>query len=149
MKSLIVVISGNRGLCGGYNSEVLARLASGSKSAAGNVYCAAVGRVAREYCAANGIEFEYFDIPDVPSYSDSKAACGIYPRRILFRQSIRRYGRLSAICEYAHAGAGIKTAAPARGRQCRGRRNAVVADRAAVSEGLTEQCTDAALYKRC
>lgn len=146
-KSLIVVISGNRGLCGGYNSEVLARFASEYKSAAGNVYCAAVGRVASEYCAANGIESEYFDIPDVPSYPDSKPLAE-YIRGEFFS------GRASGVTVVYQQFVNMLTQVPVskrllplEGGSAGGGEMLFVPDRAAVSEGLTEQCTDAALYE--
>ena len=70
---LYVLFSGNRGLCGGYNSELFAYFSDLRKTLPGSCLFGACGRTAREYCREKGIDlFCEFDIPDIPSFADAR-----------------------------------------------------------------------------
>lgn len=68
----IVVMSGNRGLCGGYNLELLSYFKEKYSASGASARIVAVGRKAGEYCAEKGIPIEKkLVFGDVPDYSDS------------------------------------------------------------------------------
>ena len=69
-KPVYVLVSSNRGLCGGYNHELFAFFAETVKK--GGFETVACGRMAREYCREKGIPvIREFDIPDVPEFAVS------------------------------------------------------------------------------
>lgn len=69
-----LLISGNRGLCGGYNHELFGFFAERLKETVGEYKLYTCGRMAREYCAEKGVAVsESFDIADVPSYKEARA----------------------------------------------------------------------------
>ena len=71
--ALYVLFSGNRGLCGGYNSELFAFFSDLRRDLPDSCVYAACGRTAREYCREKGIKLAYeFDIPDVPTFEDAR-----------------------------------------------------------------------------
>lgn len=147
-KRLIVVISGNRGLCGGYNSEVLAKFRAEYEAAGADVCCAAAGRVAREHCESSGIPFEFFDIPDVPSYSDIKPLAE-YIRHEYF------VGEVGSVTLVYQQFVNMLTQTPVSKRilplesaaASENEEVLFVPDRETVSRGLTVQCIDALLYE--
>ena len=69
----LVVITSNRGLCGGYNSSLLAYAEEciGEVVQRGRAYKIVVcGKMASTYFAEHGVELEReFNLPDVPTYS--------------------------------------------------------------------------------
>ena len=81
-KPLYVLISSNRGLCGGYNHELFNFFAE-NVPVKGDCLLVVCGRMAREYCREKGIEpLAVFDIPDLPSFEVSRGLaefiCGEY-----------------------------------------------------------------------
>ncbi len=69
---LLVVVSGNRGLCGGFNSDVLTRFLEEKENTKESVVVT-VGKKASEYCREKGIVAEReFSVPDIPDYEVSR-----------------------------------------------------------------------------
>lgn len=75
-KKAVVVISSNRGLAGGYNSNIV-KLVTGSGFAREDVKVYAIGRKARESLERKGYEIteDYSNIMDGPEYADAAAIC--------------------------------------------------------------------------
>ncbi len=71
-KKAVIVISSNRGLAGGYNSNII-KLVTGMDVAAEDVIIYAVGRKAKEALAKKGynIEKDYSEVINSPLYSDA------------------------------------------------------------------------------
>ena len=71
-KKAVIVISSNRGLAGGYNSNII-KLVTGMDVAAEDVMIYAVGRKAKEALAKKGycIEKDYSEVINSPLYSDA------------------------------------------------------------------------------
>lgn len=68
---MLVVIAGNRGLCGGFNSEVLSCF-SDQLMQTPDALVVTVGKKAAEYCAEKGIEVRrQFGVSDIPEYETS------------------------------------------------------------------------------
>lgn len=78
-RSAFVVVTGDRGLCGGYNANVI-RLAEESVKSASTpeVVLITVGRKGRDYFERRryNILREYLDLGDNPSFSQAKALAG-------------------------------------------------------------------------
>ncbi|MBR5746649.1 MAG: F0F1 ATP synthase subunit gamma [Clostridia bacterium] len=71
--ALYVLFSGNRGLCGGYNSELFVFFSDLRKTLPDSCVYAACGRTAREYCREKKINLSYeFEVPDVPTFADAQ-----------------------------------------------------------------------------
>ncbi len=75
-KKAVVVISSNRGLAGGYNSNIV-KLVTGSGFSREDVKVYAIGRKARESLERKGYEIteDYSNIMDGPEYADAAAIC--------------------------------------------------------------------------
>ena len=75
-RKAVVVISSNRGLAGGYNSNIV-KLVTGSEFAREDVRVYAIGRKARESLERKGYEIaeDYSNIMDGPEYADAAAIC--------------------------------------------------------------------------
>ncbi len=66
---LYILFTGNKGLCGGYNSELCTFFEELEKEEKHKlVVC---GKKGAELCRAKGIKAVSFDIPDMPSYTDA------------------------------------------------------------------------------
>ena len=75
-KKAVVVISSNRGLAGGYNSNIV-KLVTGSGFPKEDVRVYAIGRKGRESLERKGYEItaDYSDIMEGPEYADAAAIC--------------------------------------------------------------------------
>lgn len=75
-KKAIVVISSNRGLAGGYNSNIV-KLITGSDIPKEDVQIYAIGRKAKDGLERKGYEItaDYSDVIDEPTYADAMAIC--------------------------------------------------------------------------
>lgn len=73
-KKAVVVISSNRGLAGGYNSNIV-KLLTGSELSKENVSVYAIGRKAKEGLERKGYEIarDYSQVMEGPTYSDAMA----------------------------------------------------------------------------
>lgn len=73
-KKAVVVISSNRGLAGGYNSNIV-KLLTGSELSKEDVSVYAIGRKAREGLERKGYEIarDYSQVMEGPTYSDAMA----------------------------------------------------------------------------
>lgn len=73
-KKAVIVISSNRGLAGGYNSNIV-KLLTGSEIPRGDVQVYAIGRKAMEGLARKDYEIkaDYSDVIDGPTYADAMA----------------------------------------------------------------------------
>jgi len=75
-KKAVLVITSNRGLAGGYNSNVVRMVTgSGLKPEEASLYC--LGRKGREALERKGYEVaaDYSDVMDDPQFSDAKEIC--------------------------------------------------------------------------
>lgn len=71
---MYVLVSGNRGLCGGYNHELFAFFGENIASKGDDYLLVICGRMAKEYCAEKGIAYiKEFEITDVPSHGEAAA----------------------------------------------------------------------------
>ncbi len=75
-KKAVVVISSNRGLAGGYNSNIV-KLLTGSELPKEDVKVYAIGRKAMDGLERKGYEItaDYSDVMDGPVYADAMAVC--------------------------------------------------------------------------
>ena len=75
-KKAVVVISSNRGLAGGYNSNIV-KLLTGSDIPVEDVQVYAVGRKAKDGLERKGYEIvqDYSDVMEGPIYADAMAIC--------------------------------------------------------------------------
>lgn len=75
-KKAVVVISSNRGLAGGYNSNIV-KLLTGSELPKEDVKVYAIGRKAMDGLERKGYEItaDYSDVMDGPTYADAMAVC--------------------------------------------------------------------------
>ncbi len=71
-RDCLVVFSGNRGLCGGFNAELL-RFLDGQLRERGETLLLACGRKAAAALRERGAAFEEFPLSDVPDYREIKA----------------------------------------------------------------------------
>ncbi len=76
-KKAIVVISSNRGLAGGYNSNIV-KLIAGSELPKEDVKIYAIGRKAKEGLERKGYEIvaDYSEVMEEPAYADAAEICG-------------------------------------------------------------------------
>ncbi len=73
-KRAFVLISGNRGLCGGYHHELFGFFTAEVLKNEPDPVIVACGQKAIEFCRAKKLEtVKTFLLPDVPSYEDAKA----------------------------------------------------------------------------
>ena len=71
---IYLLISGNRGLCGGYNHELFNFFYDEVLSEYPQAEYAVCGRMAAEYFASKGVEpIEVFEASDVPTYEEAEA----------------------------------------------------------------------------
>lgn len=75
-KKAVVVISSNRGLAGGYNSNIV-KLLTGSDIPIEDVKVYAIGRKAKDGLERKGYEItqDYSDVMEGPTYADAMAIC--------------------------------------------------------------------------
>lgn len=72
-KPLIVLISGNRGLCGGYNHELFGFFMEKAEQVHQPYLLVTCGRMAGEFCRERGLEtVESVEISDVPTFEEAK-----------------------------------------------------------------------------
>jgi len=89
LRPLYVLISGNRGLCGGYNHELFtffADLIKSRSAEAGECLTLACGRMAIEHCSEKSVPVcAEFALSDVPTYAEAERLCrlltGLYSGR--------------------------------------------------------------------
>jgi len=67
-KSLYVLFSGNKGLCGGYNSELVSYYLSQREENSGLIVC---GKKGFDILAAKGYKAVYFSVEDIPTYDSA------------------------------------------------------------------------------
>ncbi|MCR5808985.1 MAG: F0F1 ATP synthase subunit gamma [Clostridiales bacterium] len=73
---LYVLISGNRGLCGGYHHELFAFFAEEVLKKEPGAEIVVCGRMAEEYCREKGIPVRrVFAVPDVPGAAEARGLC--------------------------------------------------------------------------
>ena len=73
-RPLIVLVSGNRGLCGSYHNELFSFFRSIPETETGDPLYLACGRMAAAHLRERGIAFEEeFEISDVPEFSEAEA----------------------------------------------------------------------------
>ena len=72
-RTCIVVFSGNRGLCGGFNAELLGFFAEILREEAEPPLIIACGRVAEAFCKERGVEAKSFELSDIPTYDETLA----------------------------------------------------------------------------
>ena len=82
-KRLYVLLSGNRGLCGGYNHELFAYFENELAGCVGPHMIVAAGRMAAEFCREKGYAVHTeFAVSDVPTYEEAERLscllCGLY-----------------------------------------------------------------------
>ncbi len=69
----LVLLSGNRGLCGGYNHELFSFFSSVLKEENGDRAVIVCGRMAEEYCREKGIETLFsVAVSDVPDFDQAR-----------------------------------------------------------------------------
>lgn len=86
---LYIMFTGNKGLCGGYNSELCAFYDELDKEKRHKLIVC--GKKGAELCATKGIEAEYFELGDIPAYDD---ACRLF-YKILAEHS--RFGKVNLV----------------------------------------------------
>lgn len=69
-EKLYLLFTGNKGLCGGYNSELVSYFAETVNKSDKVIVC---GRKGAELLAAKGYSAEYFDVQDVPKFENAEA----------------------------------------------------------------------------
>ena len=84
-KTAYVLVTSNRGLCGGYNSNVCKELLKHAKANDKNPVVIPLGTKGRDYCRRRGKEiFELASISETPNFSDAntvaKALCDMYEK---------------------------------------------------------------------
>jgi len=67
--TLYLLFTGNRGLCGGYNSETVAYIEENAEKDSTFIVC---GKKGEELLAAKGIAAEHFEAEDVPTPADAE-----------------------------------------------------------------------------
>ena len=75
-KKAIITITANRGLAGGYNSNIT-RLITGSDIPKEDALIYAIGTKGRDFLSRRGyqIKADYSDMVEEPAYTDAKAIC--------------------------------------------------------------------------
>lgn len=71
--TLYLLFTGNKGLCGGYNSELIAHFAATAEKDGAVIVC---GKKGAELLAAKGIRADYFEVDDLPAYKSAEALLG-------------------------------------------------------------------------
>lgn len=147
-KPLYLLISGNRGLCGGYNSELESYFYSHIVSSEGEKLFAACGKTAIDYCREKGIALEAeFRISDVPSFTESKAVSD--GMKDLFKR--RDVSSVSFVCQnYINMLKQVPSVIhflPAENGEGIGDGGFIyIPDAATVRDALAESCLDVDMY---
>ena len=68
-----VVITGNRGMCGGYNSNVCKELMRHANTIDASATILAIGTKGRDYLRRRGYNADSFDTADIPTFEDAHA----------------------------------------------------------------------------
>lgn len=71
-RDCLVVMSGNRGLCGGFNAELFRFLEEQMAACKTPPLLLVCGRKAAQYLKERGVGFEEFPVSEVPAYSEIK-----------------------------------------------------------------------------
>lgn len=71
-RNCILVLSGNRGFCGGFNAELLRYFEEQMKQESEKPLLLVSGLKAINFCREKGFEFEQVDLPDIPAYQDAE-----------------------------------------------------------------------------
>ena len=146
-KKALVLISGNRGLCGGYNSDLFAYFAE-IIAEEENVLVIPCGKMAVEYCREKGIEvYKELHINDVPDFSEAAEMAG-------FLRGIYVDGTASEvdfICQkfinmLKHEPETIRFLPTSSEDNCVEEEMIFVPDVETVREGLYGLCTDSEVY---
>ena len=74
-RNCFIVLSNNRGFCGGFNAELQKFFLSEYEKEAEQPLVYAMGKRIQKYCREKGIEAESRDLPDIPTIEDAKAIC--------------------------------------------------------------------------
>ncbi len=144
----IVVMCGDRGLCGSYNSEVLARFSALLTANGGRTSVIACGRVASQYCRDRKIpvENEYL-FGDIPSYGDAQQLCarlrdlyrtGAADRIVIVRQQFKNMLVQTPVDEVFLPGA--------KQRSDDDFRTLYIPDRGSIVTKVICECLDAEIY---
>lgn len=73
----LVVLSGNRGLCGGFNTELTSFFSSLCGETTQPPLLIACGKIAAAYCAEKGLATKQtFPLSDIPSFTEAQALSG-------------------------------------------------------------------------
>ena len=146
--ALYVLFAGNRGLCGGYNSELFAFFSGLRRDLPDSCLYAACGRTAREYCREKGIPLSCeFDIPDVPSFSDAQRVSE-YFRTLYTEGSVSEiifvYQKFENMLKQTPT-ASVFLSADAESEICEGD-VIYIPDRQTVAESAVPMCFDEKVY---
>lgn len=76
-KKAVIVITSNRGLAGGYNSNVVKLITNNEDFAKDDVYIYAIGKKGKDALARKGYEIkaDYDEVMNAPLYSDAQNIC--------------------------------------------------------------------------
>ena len=72
-RNCYVLLSSNRGFCGGFNNELLRRFQKEISEENETPLIIAFGRKASKFCTEKGIEAEFREMNDVPAYEEAEA----------------------------------------------------------------------------
>ena len=150
-KTVYVLISGNRGLCGGYNGELLSYFNEIRSKCGENALFVTCGKIAADFFRDKKIgSLAAFAVSDVPTFADSSAvssflrklyATGGVSEIILIRQNF--YNMLKQTPEskrFLPQNRGTESTYPG------GDEVVFLPDRETVSQAAFDYCTDAAMY---
>ena len=92
--ALVVLVSGNRGLCGGYHQQLFSYF---SELAQRESFCVAVaGKKALDFCRSKKIAIdESFELSDVPTFAEAKKIAGY----AYAKYSAREIGAVAVCCQ--------------------------------------------------
>ena len=146
-RDCVVLISGNRGLCGGFHAELF-RYAEGYLAESGaKPLLLAVGKKAAGFFHERGLEEECFELSDIPSFEETKKLSD----RLL---QIYREGeaqRIVVIYQHFHnmltQTPGSEVLLPAPGEEARETEGVYLPDRESIAERLALLCFESAVYE--
>ncbi len=145
-RDCFLVLSGNRGLCGGFNAE-LNRFLEAELAEAADPILLVCGKKAAQFLRERGVAFEEFEVSDVPRYEEILPAAERV--RALYRDGEAEHVHVL----YQHF-RNMLTQTPVR-RQLLPEERAdgadgdeplFLPDRASIAVQVAERCFDAALY---
>ncbi len=112
---LYIMFTGNKGLCGGYNSELCTYFEELEKEEKYKLIVC--GKKGAELCRAKGIDATAFDIPDMPSYTDAdrlyKLIAEEHPKygtvKLVYRSFKNIMTQISTVSQLLPVGEGCNT----------------------------------------